>query len=90
MMIVITNYSRTEWGSMFSRIAWINGSILLQDDRLSILQALGRKLVLSDDIDLKEIADNTEGFTGADLQSLLYTALIKAVEQTFTPSGECC
>lgn len=75
---------------MFSRIALVNDSILLQDDRLSILQALSHKLVLSEDIDFREIADDTEGFTGADLQAVLYTALIKAVEQTFTPSGECC
>jgi SpoVK/Ycf46/Vps4 family AAA+-type ATPase len=63
-------------------------SILLQDDRLLILQALSHKLVLSDELDLREIADDTEGFTGADLQAVLYTALLKAVEQTFTPCGE--
>lgn len=57
---------------------------------MSILQALSRKIVLSDGIDFREIADDTEGFTGADLQAVLYTALIKSVEQSFTPSGECC
>jgi peroxin-1 len=52
-----------------------------RDDRLSILRALSRRLVLSDDINFGEIADETEGFTGADLQAVLYTALLQAVEQ---------
>jgi peroxin-1 len=60
----------------------------LQDDRFSILQALSRKLVLSDDVDLREIASETKGFTGADLQAVLYTALLKTVEESVTPSSE--
>ncbi|PNF36343.1 hypothetical protein B7P43_G00528 [Cryptotermes secundus] len=58
-----------------------------KDDRFAILQALSRKLVLSDNTDLGEIANETEGFTGADLQAVLYTALLKAVEETVTPSN---
>lgn len=54
-----------------------------------ILQALSRKLILSDDIDFGEIADDTEGFTGADLQAVLYTALLKTVEQSSRMCGEC-
>jgi peroxin-1 len=73
---------------MFSNIAYINDCILFQDDRFSILQALSRKLVLSDNIDLGEIANKTEGFTGADLQAVLYTALLKTVEDTVTQSSE--
>lgn len=73
---------------MFSKIAYDNDGILLQDDRFSILQALSRKLVLSDNVDLGEIANETEGFTGADLQAVLYTALLKTVEETVTPSSE--
>jgi peroxin-1 len=73
---------------MISKIAYVNGGILLQDDRFSILQALSRKLVLSDNVDLGEIANETEGFTGADLQAVLYTALFKTVEETVTPSSE--
>lgn len=73
---------------MFSKNAYDNNGILLQDDRFAILQALSRKLVLSDNIDLGEIANETEGFTGADLQAVLYTALLKAVEETVTPSSE--
>lgn len=60
----------------------------MQDDRFSILRALSRKLVLSADVDLGEMADETRGFTGADLQAVLYTALLKTVEETVTPSSE--
>jgi peroxin-1 len=52
------------------------------------LRALSRKLVLSDDINFGEIADKTEGFTGADLQAVLYTALLLVVEQNIAPCGE--
>lgn len=58
-----------------------------RDDRFAILEALSRKLVLSDNIDLGEIANETEGFTGADLQAVLYTALLKTVEETVIPSN---
>lgn len=73
---------------MFSKIAYINDGILLQDDRFSILEVLSRKVILSDNIDLGEIANETEGFTGADLQAVLYTALLKTVGETVTPSSE--
>ena len=55
---------------------------------MAILRALSCKLVLSDDINFGEIADETEGFTGADLQAVLYTALLLAVEQSVTLCGE--
>ncbi|XP_069678214.1 peroxisomal ATPase PEX1 isoform X2 [Periplaneta americana] len=55
--------------------------------RLSILQALSRKLTLSSDVDFEEIADKSEGFTGADLQAVLYTAQLTALEQTIALQG---
>lgn len=55
---------------------------------MSILGALSRKLLLSDDINFGEIADETEGFTGADLQAVLYTALLQAVERNVALCGE--
>lgn len=55
---------------------------------MSILRALGRKIVLSDDINFGEIADETEGFTGADLQAVLYTALLLAVERNVALCGK--
>lgn len=49
------------------------------EDRLSILKTLGKKLPsmikISDD-DLLVVANNSDGFTGADLQALLCTAQI--------------
>lgn len=50
------------------------------DDRRDILVALSKTLELSEDVKLGEIALRTEGFTGADLKSLLVTAQIKAAQ----------
>lgn len=50
--------------------------------RLDILKALSRKMNLDGNIDFSDIATETEGFTGADLQSILYTAQLKAVDIT--------
>lgn len=53
----------------------------LQDERLDILKALSSKLHLPDDVRLDEIALETEHYSGADLQAVLYTAQLKAVHQ---------
>jgi len=57
------------------------------DDRLDILRALSKKLrvnsrVLADDEShrsLAEIARRTEGYSGADLQALIYNAQLEAI-----------
>jgi len=55
------------------------------EDRIDILQALGRKLKLSDEVisgsegGLEEIARRTEGYSGADLQALVYNAHLEAI-----------
>ncbi|KAF4631722.1 hypothetical protein G7Y89_g6409 [Cudoniella acicularis] len=51
------------------------------DDRVDILQALGKKLRLSEDVidALPEIASRTEGYSGADLQALIYNAHLEAI-----------
>ena len=55
------------------------------EDRLSILKTLGKKLPsmikISDD-DLLEVANRSDGFTGADLQALLCTAQINQSNQS--------
>jgi ATP-dependent Zn protease len=54
-----------------------------QTDRLSILSALSTKLPLMAGIsksDLEVIAQRTLGFTGADLQALLYTAQLHGIQ----------
>ncbi|KAI9481479.1 MAG: P-loop containing nucleoside triphosphate hydrolase protein [Benjaminiella poitrasii] len=48
-------------------------------ERLEILQALSAKMTLAADIDLKEYANKTEGFSGADLQGFLYNAHLEAI-----------
>lgn len=46
--------------------------------REEILRVHSKDKPLSDDIDLKEIAQNTAGFTGADLENLMNEAAIRA------------
>ncbi|CAL1268220.1 unnamed protein product [Larinioides sclopetarius] len=53
-----------------------------ESERLEILQCLSLKLSLSDDVDLAYIASQTEHFSGADLQALLYSANIEAFHDT--------
>lgn len=53
---------------------------LSQAERLSILQSLSGKLQLSAEVDLSVVADRTNGFTGADLQAVLFTAQMTAYE----------
>ncbi|KAI9322670.1 P-loop containing nucleoside triphosphate hydrolase protein, partial [Dichotomocladium elegans] len=49
------------------------------EERLEILQALSRKMVLAQDVDLRKFAEKTEGFSGADLQGFLYNAHLEAI-----------
>eukprot|EP00891_Asterochloris_glomerata_P002680 jgi/Astpho2/2680/gw1.00050.301.1_t len=44
------------------------------DDRLEVLTALSRRSKLDDDVDLRGVAEATQGFTGADLSALLSEA----------------
>ena len=53
---------------------------LLQEGRLDILRVLTKGLSMSD-VRLKEIASKTEGFTGADLKALLYSAQLQAAHE---------
>jgi peroxin-1 len=39
-------------------------------------------VALADDVDLEAIAKSTDGFTGADLQALVYNANLEAVHET--------
>lgn len=48
------------------------------------MQALSRKMNLDKSVDFSNIATNTEGFTGADLQSILYTAQLSTVDMQQT------
>lgn len=52
-----------------------------QSERLSILQIHNRCRPLASDVNLQEIARNTDGFTGAELQKLSHEAAIAAVRE---------
>lgn len=51
------------------------------EDRIDILRALSKKLKLSPEVmgKLEEIAGTTEGYSGADLQALVYNAHLEAI-----------
>ncbi|CAH1979790.1 unnamed protein product [Acanthoscelides obtectus] len=49
-------------------------------ERLEILKVISKNLDLAADVDLEEIAKSTEHFSGADLQSLMYTAQMFTVD----------
>ncbi|KAL9964534.1 hypothetical protein ACROYT_G028189 [Oculina patagonica] len=51
-------------------------------ERLQILQALSRSLVLAQDTNLAAISDICEHFTGADFKALLYNAQLVAIHRT--------
>ncbi|KAG9306558.1 hypothetical protein G9A89_004755 [Geosiphon pyriformis] len=60
-------------------------------ERYEILKTLTKKTPLAPDVDLKEIAENPlcEGFSGADLASLIREAAIAALRSTlYTSSGQ--
>jgi peroxin-1 len=42
---------------------------------------VSRKIALASDVDLSEIARQTEGFSGADLQALVYNAQLEVVHE---------
>ncbi|KAJ6497788.1 P-loop containing nucleoside triphosphate hydrolase protein [Mycena sanguinolenta] len=52
------------------------------EDRKDILQAVARKVALSPSVDIDEIAAATAGYSGADLQALLYNAHLEVVHSS--------
>ena len=50
--------------------------------REEILQVHAKNKPLGDDVDLKQIAQTTAGFTGADLENLLNEAAILAAKES--------
>lgn len=48
--------------------------------RKQIMLVLSKNMNLADDVNLSKIAKETSGYSGADLQAILYTAQLSAVE----------
>lgn len=46
-----------------------------------ILQALSRKIAISDSVSLRALAQETEGYSGADLQAIMYNAHLEVVHE---------
>lgn len=52
-----------------------------QADRLDILKAIARKVHVASDVDLAHWAQRTDGYSGADLQALVYNAHLEAINE---------
>ncbi len=54
---------------------------------LKIINALRRKITLAPDVDVDEFARVTDGYSGADLQALVYNAHLNAVHESISETG---
>jgi peroxin-1 len=52
------------------------------------LKAVSRKLTIASDVDYSDIAHKTEGFSGADLQALLYNAHLDVIHSVIAESPD--
>ena len=72
-----------------SNLIFVSGiSVAIDVVEEQILEALRSKVALADDVDLKVIAQATDGFTGADLQALVYNANLEAVHESIDQKPE--
>ncbi|CEL56526.1 Peroxisome biosynthesis protein PAS1 OS=Komagataella pastoris GN=PEX1 PE=3 SV=1 [Rhizoctonia solani AG-1 IB] len=58
------------------------------DERREILEAVSRKIALAPNVDLNQIARQTEGFSGADLQALVYNAQLEVVHEELASKSQ--
>ncbi|MGB9730333.1 MAG: CDC48 family AAA ATPase [Thermoprotei archaeon] len=68
----------------FDRIILVNPPTV--EERIEILQIYTRKTPLAPDVDLKEIARRTEGYTGSDLKALVREAALSALREDMNVS----
>ncbi|KAJ7287329.1 P-loop containing nucleoside triphosphate hydrolase protein [Mycena rebaudengoi] len=57
------------------------------EDRKDILRAVARKVALAPSVEIEEIAAATEGYSGADLQALLYNAHLQVVHASIAAAA---
>lgn len=58
------------------------------NDRKEIFQKLSQNLCLSDDVDVDQISQLTEGYTGADIQAILYSSQLAAFNESLEKKSE--
>ncbi|KAJ3270992.1 Peroxisome biosynthesis protein pex1 [Terramyces sp. JEL0728] len=51
------------------------------EDRLDIIKVITTTIKLNSEINLEQVARDTDGYSGADLQSLLYTSQLEAIQE---------
>ncbi|KAI8995209.1 AAA-domain-containing protein [Trametes punicea] len=54
------------------------------EERKEILEALSRKVAIAPSVDLAALAEETDGFSGADLQALMYNAHLEVVHDAIS------
>jgi peroxin-1 len=52
------------------------------------LVAVSKKLIIAPSVDLEEIASDTEGYSGADLQAIMYNAHLEVVHASIAEEAE--
>ncbi|KAG9051589.1 Peroxisome biosynthesis protein pex1 [Tulasnella sp. UAMH 9824] len=59
-----------------------------EEERFEILQALSRKIAISDSVSLRALAQETEGYSGADLQAIMYNAHLEVVHEAVAADNQ--
>jgi len=60
----------------------------LDADEIQILEALSRKLTFHPSVDLSDIAAQSQGYSGADLQAVVYNAHLEVVHASIDSAME--
>ena len=55
-----------------------------RDSKIQIIKIHGQKIPLADDVNIEELADIAEGFTGADIASFISAAVMLAIREHIT------
>jgi peroxin-1 len=53
-----------------------------EEERAEILKAVSSKIPIAQEVDFDDLARSTEGFSGADLQALVYNAHLEVVHES--------
>lgn len=59
-----------------------------EQDRIDIMRAVSSKVHLDESVSLDKWAQQTDGFSGADLQALLYNAHLETIHESIAAAGQ--